>query len=92
MIHPEKRRTNRQILEKAMEIDERTEPSPSRKAEIEEQLSIATKIELHRCWCIFCMKEFCSCLRTANICPECMVQQDEASKNLLKDDDYDPMP
>ena len=49
-------------------------------------------MKYYKCYCIFCMKEFLSWMKTANICPDCMVEQDEASKELLKDDDYDPMP
>lgn len=79
-------------LEKALDYDGRIILSPARKAEIEEQMSKAKEIILHRCWCIFCMKEFHSWMKTANICPDCMIEQDEASKELLKDDDYDPMP
>ena len=46
MIHPEKRRENRKILEKAMDYDERIILSPPRKAEIEEQLSMAEKVKI----------------------------------------------
>ena len=36
-------------LEKALDYDERIILSPARKAEIEEQLSKAKKIDMHRC-------------------------------------------
>ena len=48
MIHPEKRRENRKILERAMDFDEQKEPSPARKEEIKREIKKA--LEKNPAW------------------------------------------
>ena len=45
-------------------------------------------VPLYECICIYCMKGFKSFNPNAEICPECIIEQDKAYREIVEGDDW----